>query len=140
VLKQAGMFTDSHSSSKKIMSNSPGLIHLREVIERLIKVLIEENRILDHNQIQSLDPLIQKKGQLLLELMRAQKHIHPGLARSEIRTDVLRLRHEMSMNKQKLAIHFAATKDITDALLDVLRHNESDGTYQGWADNRRLKQ
>ena len=117
-----------------------GLSHLSEIINRLIAVLGEENRILDHDSSQSLEPMIQKKGQLLLELMRAQKSVHPSLVKIEIRTDILRLRHEMSVNKQKLAIHFAATKDITDCLLDVLRQNESDGTYAGWTENKRLKQ
>lgn len=134
------MLTDSQSLSKNMTSNSPRLNHLREVIERLIAVFGEENSILDRNQNQSLDPIIQKKGQLLLELMRSQKYIHPRLALSEIRTDILRLRHEMSVNKQKLAVHFAATKDITDSLLEVIRNSESDGTYQGWTDSRRVQQ
>jgi hypothetical protein len=133
-----------HSNFNLVLRDAPpsiaGLSNLREIIARLITVLHEENRVLDHERSQSLEPMIQKKGQLLLELMRAQKHMNPALVRSEIRTDILRLRHEMSVNKQKLAIHFAATKDITDSLLDVLRQNESDGTYLGWAENRRLKQ
>jgi hypothetical protein len=134
------MQTNSHIATKVISPSIAGLSQLRDIIVRLISVLTEENRILDQHRTQSLEPMIQKKGQLLLELMRAQKHMSPSLVSSEIRTDLLRLRHEMSVNKQKLAIHFTATKDITDSLLDVLRQNESDGTYLGWTDSRRLKQ
>lgn len=134
------MLARSNQAVKNAPPSIAGLSQLSDIIHRLIAVLTEENGILDRNSNQSLETIIQKKGQLLLELMRAQKHIHPSLVRSEIRTNILRLRHEMSVNKQKLAIHFAATKDITDSLLDVLRQNESDGTYLGWTENKRLKQ
>jgi flagellar biosynthesis/type III secretory pathway chaperone len=127
-----------------VTKNTPptiaGLSQLREIVARLIVVLDEENQVLESNKDISLEPMIQKKGQLLLELMRAQKHMRPDMVRTEIRTDILRLRHAMSVNKQKLAIHFAATKDITDSLLDVLRQNESDGTYVGWSKDGRMKQ
>ncbi len=121
-------------------SSNPNFKHLQDVISRLIEVVHDENQALETDRGRSLGPFIEKKGQLLLELLRAQKHIQPELIRSEVRTDILRLRHEMSINKQKLSIHFAAAKDIADALLDVLRHNESDGTYSGWSQTGRLKQ
>jgi|GEM_PF-2165933 len=124
----------SNSPATQRISNfgGPGVAQLREVIDRLISVVLEENRLLDFHSGQSLEQIIQKKGYLLLELMRTQRYVRPDLVRSELQIDILKLRNAMAENKRKLAIHFAAAKDITDSVLEVLRHNESDGTYLGW--------
>jgi hypothetical protein len=110
---------------------APGLNQLGEIIVRLLATIAEENEILDCRREVSLEPIIQRKGQLLLELMRAQKQINPELIKTNFHHDITKLRIQISNNQKKLAVHFAAAKDITDAMLDVLRHNESDGTYIG---------
>jgi hypothetical protein len=134
------MILNSQTSVRQNLDSVMGVNQLREVIQRLVDTVTNENELLDSHCNFSLETIIQKKGQLLLDLMRAQRHIQPDLIRSQIQNDVLRLRKVMAENQRKLAIHFAAAKDITDTILDVLRHNESDGTYLGWSGHKQVQQ
>ena len=101
----------------------------RDLVSRLILTLKDENKILDQQQSYSLDMIVQRKSQLLLELMRANKALQPSMAREFLQSDIENLRSALNENQQKLSIHYAAAKDITNVILEVLRDNESDGTY-----------
>jgi hypothetical protein len=112
---------------------SPSINQLRDVIGRLAATIEEENYILSERRELSLDPLIYKKSQLLLELMRAQKSCSPDFVKFNLETEIRQLRSLMDANQQLLSVHLAAARDVSNTILDVLRHNESDGTYAGTA-------
>jgi hypothetical protein len=117
-----------------------GVAQLRDIIARLTAIVTEENSMLESDHGVSLESIIQKKGQLLLELMRSQKNIQPDVLRTHLRHDLFVLRNVMAENKRKLTVHYSAAKDITDSILDVMRYNESDGTYQGWSPGGQVHQ
>jgi hypothetical protein len=104
---------------------------LRDVIGRLVTVIEEENQILAIRRDQPLDAVIQKKSQLLLELMRAQRSYSPEFIKAHFEKDIRRFKSLMDANQQLLSVHLAAAREISNAILDALRHNESDGTYAG---------
>lgn len=112
---------------------SPGINQLRDVIGRLAAMIEEENHVLAERRELSLDPLIYKKSQLLLELMRAQKSCSPDFIKLNLGTEIHQLKSLMDANQQLLSVHLAAARDVSNTILDVLRHNESDGTYAGTA-------
>ena len=62
---------------------APSINQLRDVIGRLAATIEEENHVLAERRELSLDPLIYKKSQLLLELMRAQKSCQPGFHQAQ---------------------------------------------------------
>jgi hypothetical protein len=111
----------------------PSINQLRDVISRLSASIAEENLILSEHRELSLDPLIYKKSQLLLELMRAQKSCSPDFIKLNLETEIRQLKSLMDANQQLLSVHLAAARDVSNTILDVLRHNESDGTYAGTA-------
>jgi hypothetical protein len=111
----------------------PSINQLRDVIGRLAATIEEENYVLAERRELSLDGLIYKKSQLLLELMRAQKSCSPDFIRLNLRTEIRQLRSLMEANQQLISVHLAAARDVSNTILDVLRHNESDGTYAGTA-------
>ena len=111
----------------------PNISQLRDVIGRLVATIEEENHILAERRELSLDPLIYKKSQLLLELMRAQKSCNPDLIKFNLGTEIRQLKSLMDVNQQALSVHLAAAREVSNTILDVLRHNESDGTYAGAA-------
>lgn len=121
-------------------ANPNSVAQFRDVISRLVATLGEENRILDERQSYSLDIIVQRKSQLLLELMRAHKVMHPDVAKEFLRTDIKNLKLALVENQEKLAVHYAAAKDITEVILEVLRDNESDGTYANTSISRKLRQ
>ena len=111
----------------------PNINQLRDVISRLAATIEEENYILAERRELSLDGLIYKKSQLLLELMRAQKSCNPDLIKFNLGPEICQLKALMDVNQQALSVHLAAARDVSNTILDVLRHNESDGTYAGAA-------
>jgi len=112
---------------------SPSINQLRDVIGRLAATIEEENHVLAERRELSLDPLIYKKSQLLLELMRAQKSVNPDFIKLNLAGEIRQLKSLMDANQQLLSVHLAAARDVSNTILDVLRHNESDGTYAGTA-------
>ena len=109
--------------------SSSGANQLRDVIGRLVTTIEEENFILSNQREMSLDGIIYKKSQLLLELMRAQRGCSPELLKANLEGDIIKFRHLMDINQQLLSVHLAAAKEVSNTILDVLRQNESDGTY-----------
>ena len=114
-------------------ASSPNINQLRDVIGRLSATIEEENYILAERRELSLDSLIYKKSQLLLELMRAQKSCGPEFIRFSLEREIRQFRSLMKTNQQLLSVHLTAARDVSNTILDVLRHNESDGTYAGTA-------
>jgi hypothetical protein len=102
---------------------------LGDIIARLTSVIEEENRLLTEQREKSLDALILKKSQLLLELLRVQKSLAVTLPHPELAAGFQTLRAVMEANQRLLSIHLSAAKEISDTILDALRQNESDGTY-----------
>jgi hypothetical protein len=101
---------------------------LEDVIVRLTAVLEEENRRLTEQREASLESLIHKKSQLLLELLRIQKTLTP-VQRPDVADKLKGLRLAMEANRRLLSIHLSAAKEISDTILEALRQDESDGTY-----------
>jgi dsDNA-binding SOS-regulon protein len=109
-----------------------GVQQLRDVFARLTSTLEEENYILQDRRDLSLDAIIHKKSQLLLELMRAQKSCSPEAVASRLAGELNDFKVLMRANQRLLSVHLAAAKDVSNTILDALRQNHSDGTYEGF--------
>ena len=114
-------------------ASSPTINQLRDVMGRLSTTIEEENHVLAERRDLSLDSLIYKKSQLLLELMRAQKGCGPEFVKLNLEREVRKVKSLMEVNQKLLSVHLAAARDVSNTILEVLRHNESDGTYAGTA-------
>lgn len=106
---------------------------LQDTVARLSQVIAEENAALRDNKTHNLDSIIQKKSQLLLELMRLQKSLGSVDRADGNRAILARIKKELANNERLLGIHLAAARDISDTILEALRQGESDGTYGGGA-------
>jgi flagellar biosynthesis/type III secretory pathway chaperone len=104
-------------------------LQLRDVMRRLMSVLDEENALLAEARDESLDPVIQKKSQLLLELMRAEKALGAERLAPPLLLEVHALKQAMQQNQKLLSLHLTAARDISDTIVTALRQHESDGTY-----------
>ena len=71
-----------------------------------------------------LNSLIYKKSQLLLELMRAQKSCSPEFIRFNLEREVRQVKSLMEVNQKLLSVHLTAARDVSNTILEVLRHNE----------------
>jgi flagellar biosynthesis/type III secretory pathway chaperone len=110
-------------------NSSPNVVQLRDVIARLVTTIEEENFILANQRELSLDSIIYKKSQLLLELMRAQRGCSPEFLKANLERDIKKFKMLMDINQQLLSVHLTAAREVSNTILDVLRQNESDGTY-----------
>ena len=102
---------------------------ISDIAARLLHVIDEENRLLSEKGALSLEGLVQRKSQLLLELMRAQKSISPVSAAGL--EPLRKLKVALAANQKLLAMQVAAAQEITQTILEALRQGESDGTYGG---------
>lgn len=102
---------------------------LADVVGRLLRVLEEENQILLNRKDASLDTLIQKKSQLLLELLRVQKTSDLAMLSLKSREALKSLRSALAANSHSLKMNLSAAREITETILEALRQGESDGTY-----------
>jgi flagellar biosynthesis/type III secretory pathway chaperone len=109
--------------------SSPNVVQLRDVLGRLVTTIEEENFILEKQRELSLDAIIYKKSQLLLELMRAQRGCSPEFLKANLEKDIRKFKVLLDINHQLLSVHLAAAREVSNTILDVLRQNESDGTY-----------
>jgi hypothetical protein len=116
-------------AGQKDFFSSPNVAQVRDVLGRLVSTIEEENKILNEQRELSLDPIIHRKSQLLLELMRAQKNCSAETMKSCLETEIRNFKRIMNANQQLLSVHLAAAKEVSNTILDVLRQNDSDGTY-----------
>ncbi len=102
---------------------------LSDIIVRLTSVIEEENRVLTEDREKSLESHIHKKSQLLLELLRIQKTLGE-MPRIDLRHQLEGLRAVMEANQRLLSIHLSAAREISETIMEALRQNDSDGTYE----------
>ncbi len=110
---------------------SANVNQLRDVLSRLAATLEEENQTLENRRELSLDGIIHKKSQLLLELMRASKNCGPDLIKRYFESDVRKFKALTQANDRLLSVHLTVAKEVSNTILEALRQNESDGTYGG---------
>jgi hypothetical protein len=114
-------------------SNTPptGLVveAITSTAMRLKSLLEEENAILESKTAGDHQPFIDKKNQILRELLVHQR-THSNIAGNPDLLGTLRdVRALVDRNHALLQAHVAAMTDVTKLLTQAAAHEESDGTY-----------
>jgi flagellar biosynthesis/type III secretory pathway chaperone len=100
-----------------------------DVLQRLGRLLEEENAMLEANGRIELQPVIDQKNRLLRESMLMQRH-YGGLApTAEVAGALAKVRELLALNAKLLNLQLDAMRDITETLADVVAREDSDGTY-----------
>jgi flagellar biosynthesis/type III secretory pathway chaperone len=98
-------------------------------VHRLKQVLDEENRLLEGGKSADHQPFIDKKNQILRELLALQS-THMSLSEMpEIKAELQEVRLLVDKNHSLLLAHTAALSDITGLLTAAAAQDDSDGTY-----------
>jgi hypothetical protein len=98
-------------------------------VHRLKQVLDEENRLLEGGKSADHQPFIDKKNQILRELLALQS-THMNLSEMpEIKAGLQEVRLLVDKNHSLLLAHTAALSDITGLLTAAAARDDSDGTY-----------
>jgi flagellar biosynthesis/type III secretory pathway chaperone len=103
-------------------------------VHRLKQVLDEENRLLEGGKSADHQPFIDKKNQILRELLSLQSMNISLSAMPEIKNALLEIRPLVDRNHNLLLAHTAALSDITGLLTAAAARDESDGTYSRYGD------
>lgn len=103
-------------------------------MQRLKQVLDEENRLLEGGKSADHQPFIDKKNQILRELLALQSMNISLSAMPEIKSALQEVRPLVDRNHSMLLAHTAALSDITGLLTSAAAQDESDGTYSRYGD------
>jgi flagellar biosynthesis/type III secretory pathway chaperone len=103
-------------------------------VHRLKQVLDEENRLLEGGKSADHQPFIDKKNQILRELLALQSMNISLSEMPEIKIALQEVRPLVDKNHSLLQAHTAALSDITGLLTAAAAQDESDGTYSRYGD------
>ncbi len=103
-------------------------------VHRLKQVLDEENRLLEGGKSADHQPFIDKKNQILRELLALQSMNISLSEMPEIKSALQEVRPLVDRNHSLLLAHTAALSDITGLLAAAAAQDESDGTYSRYGD------
>jgi flagellar biosynthesis/type III secretory pathway chaperone len=98
-------------------------------VHRLKQVLDEENRLLEGGKSADHQPFIDKKNQILRELLALQSMNLSLSEMPEIKIELDEVRLLVDKNHSLLLAHTAALSDITGILTAAAAQDDSDGTY-----------
>jgi hypothetical protein len=110
--------------------NPPALSELtKAALQRLEKVLDEENAALATFDARNLAEFSRVKTQSLLELQRSGAALSRAEAMPELSHLFATLRQKLELNRWLLLLHLEAAREVTTVITAAIRDAESDGTY-----------
>jgi hypothetical protein len=98
-------------------------------LQRLEKVLDQENEALAAFDSRNLGDFSRIKTQTLLELQRSVVALDPDNAPPELRQLLTTLQQKLELNRWLLLLHLEAAREVTTVITSAIREAESDGTY-----------
>lgn len=133
---RASLVARTKQREKKEHTGNPGLALVInafiQTVERLERLLDQENTALRENRLAALEDFNQKKSQALLELHRAAGAIgelHFDRLGNDHRPLLARLRQTLQDNLYLLQIHLDAVAAVAATIARTIEEHESDGTY-----------
>ncbi len=108
----------------------PALSELtKAALQRLEKVLDEENAALATFDARNLAEFSRVKTQSLLELQRSGAALGRAEVMPELSHLLATLRQKLELNRWLLLLHLEAAREVTTVITAAIRDAESDGTY-----------
>ena len=102
---------------------------LSGLFDRLEKVLMEENAILEANQTVQHKHFIESKNQILRELLVLQRSTEVQQIVKDQASRLAPVRQLIDRNYSLLQSHVSAVNEIATALTDAALKEDADGTY-----------
>jgi hypothetical protein len=118
----------------------PALSELtKAALERLEKVLDQENAALAAFDARNLAEFSRVKTQSLLELQRSGATLSRAEAVPELAHLFATLRQKLELNRWLLLLHLEAAREVTSVITAAIRDAESDGTYTRFGNKGRAQ-
>lgn len=102
---------------------------LRAVIDKLARVLTEENQLLESGTNNDHSSFITAKNQILKELMMTHKSVSIKMLPPAVLGDLQAARKLVDRNQKLLGLQVKALNDVTDFLTKTAISEQGDGTY-----------
>lgn len=96
-------------------------------VDALCGLLDDENALLASNSLGSHQEIASRKLRLLRALLG---HSKAGAEDEGVKCALGRLREALAANERLLSIHLGAMRSVTSVIIDSIRAEESDCTYQ----------
>lgn len=105
---------------------------LASTVERLERILDQEETLLLRHETAALDEITDKKAQVLLELghiVTALRGIDPVPSAGHAQILLAQLRGRLEVNRTILEMHLRAVREVASIIARAIEEQESDGTY-----------
>ena len=110
------------------LSGPAVLAAFANALDRLEETIEEETEALRAHRHVDLDELNRRKSRCLLELTRLSRSL-PSAPEARLKARLQALSVKLAENRDVLALHLGAVREISDLLVAALGEAESDGTY-----------
>ena len=102
---------------------------LAQAVHELMAAIEEENLALSSRAVTSHESFTSRKLQLLRTLMAGLK-VTTDVELRNVRQAALALPGALARNRYLLDVHVSAVKDVAGIIVESIRQQDSDGTYQ----------
>lgn len=113
----------------RLPEESPLTEAILQVVERIDKVLKEEQSLVSRLEFADIDVLIARKSHLELELGRLMAYGQDAMKNSAVSRAMVKLKVDLSENAQLLRRHMDAVCEISSVVAEALEIASADGTY-----------
>jgi hypothetical protein len=104
-------------------------INLGNLIGRIEEAIAEETVSIRTDVQFDIRASNAKKSRYLYELTRALKGAREGIAPTEHRDGLIRLREKLADNEAAIRAHLSAVNEVAALMQNVIQNAENDGTY-----------
>lgn len=119
----------STSSSKEILQSKTNQSSLQTVLSRLNFFIEQETEEIGSNKKFDFKASSEKKSRLLFELNKASRLADHTSMNETLISELQRLRKALKINEAKIRIHLSALRDVSDILVNIIKDENTDGTY-----------
>ncbi|MBI2720137.1 MAG: hypothetical protein HY245_05055 [Rhizobiales bacterium] len=108
---------------------APGVGSCALLLSRLKQVLVEETAALAAGGNVVLSAFVERKHQLLRDLLSAQRNFTSDSVRGVLAPAIAEVKLCLAENQRQLGLHIDAVRQVSAIIVDAMRQAESDGTY-----------
>ncbi len=102
---------------------------IRTIIDRLNLFIEDETQAMNVNSTFDYRTSSERKNRLLYELMRASRLTDFGILDKNTVSALSRLKSALEVNSASISANLSAVRDVANIMVNIMRNEEADGTY-----------
>ena len=111
--------------------SEPATVHsVLTIIRRLSAYVAAETSEISGNAKFDFQASSERKSRMLIELSRASRSINPAQVDQTLAQELEKLKEALQENERRIKAHLASVREVSALMVNILKNEEADGTYQ----------